>query len=132
MAEIAVPLSPALSGPTHKMFVRDLVLDAFVGVHAFEREARQRIRINLGMDVIDRPGAAGDKLENVVSYEDIVVGVRALVAERHVNLIETLAERIATLVLEDRRVREVSVRVEKLDIFHDAGSVGIEIIRRAQ
>ncbi|MDB5365333.1 MAG: folB [Rhodospirillales bacterium] len=131
MAETAVSLSPALTGPTHKMFVRDLVLDAFVGVHAFEREARQRIRINLAMEVIDRPNAAGDKLENVVSYEDIVVGVRGLVAERHVNLIETLAERIAALVLEDRRVREVSVRVEKLDIFHDAASVGIEIVRRS-
>jgi 7,8-dihydroneopterin aldolase/epimerase/oxygenase len=131
MAETAVPLVPALGGPTHKMFVRDLVLDAFVGVHAFEREARQRIRINLAMDVIDRPGAAGDKLDNVVNYEDIVVGVRALVAERHVNLIETLAERIAALVLEDRRVRKVAVRVEKLDIFHDAAGVGVEIVRRA-
>jgi dihydroneopterin aldolase len=131
MAETAVPLAPALGGPTHKMFVRDLVLDAFVGVHAFEREARQRIRINLAMDVIDRPGAAGDRLDNVVNYEDIVVGVRALVAERHVNLIETLAERIAALVLEDRRVRKVAVRVEKLDIFHDAAGVGIEIVRRA-
>jgi dihydroneopterin aldolase len=57
--------------------------------------------------------------------------VRALVAERHVNLIETLAERIASLVLEDRRVREVSVRVEKLDIFPDAASVGIEIVRKS-
>lgn len=130
MVETATQLAAALAGPVHRMFVRDLVLQAFVGVYAFEKEARQRIRINLELAVIDRPNAAGDRLENVVSYEDIVVGVRAIVAERHVNLVETLAEKIAAFALADPRVREVTVRVEKLDIFEDCGAVGIEITRR--
>jgi dihydroneopterin aldolase len=57
--------------------------------------------------------------------------VREIVASGHVQLIETLAERIAEVALEDRRVAGVRVRVEKLDVYADAASVGIEIERRA-
>ena len=55
--------------------------------------------------------------------------IRAMVASGHVNLVETLAERIADIFLSDPRVDAVRVRVEKLDIFADAESVGVEIER---
>jgi dihydroneopterin aldolase len=66
-----------------------------------------------------------------VCYEEVVSGMRRLVAAGHLNLVETLAEQIATLCLEDRRVRVARVRVEKLDVFADATSVGVEIERVA-
>jgi dihydroneopterin aldolase len=56
--------------------------------------------------------------------------VRAIVASGHVRLVETLAERIAEACLTDRRVHVARVRVEKLDIFADATSAGVEIERR--
>lgn len=112
-----------------RLFVRDLVLDALIGVYEHEKTARQRIRVNLDLDIVDPPGPPTDRLADVVSYEDLVVAVRAIVAEGHVHLIETLAERIAARCLEDPRVLVVRVRVEKLDIFPDAQSAGIEIER---
>jgi dihydroneopterin aldolase len=113
-----------------RLFVRDLVLPSEIGVHAHEKGRRQRVRINLDLDVEEGAGAREDRLADVVCYEDIVVRLRALVAEGHVNLVETLAERIAALCLIDRRVRRARVRVEKLDVFDDVGSVGVEIERQ--
>ena len=56
--------------------------------------------------------------------------VRAVVAAGHVQLVETLAERIAETCLADERVMAARVKVEKLDVFADAASVGVEIERR--
>ena len=74
--------------------------------------------------------ALSDRLADVVCYDAITQDVRRLVAARHVNLIETLAERIAALCLERPQVRSARVRVEKLDVYPDAASVGVEIERR--
>jgi dihydroneopterin aldolase len=112
------------------VFVRDLVLEAQIGVHQHEKLGPQRIRVNVDLAVWEKDvDGIADKLANVVCYEQVVSGIRALVAEGHVNLVETLAEQIASLCLEDARVRIARVRVEKLDVFPDATSVGVEIER---
>lgn len=110
------------------MFIRDLILSASIGVYAHEHAARQRIRINLDLAVEE--GGGRDELSHVVDYETIIRGVRAEVAGRHVRLVETLAERLAAICLADPRVTLARVRVEKLDIFPDAVSAGVEIERR--
>lgn len=121
------------------VFVRDLVLEASVGVHPHERQAAQRIRLNIDLGVEDdgaralsRQAVGRDDLSRVVDYEAIAAAARAIVSSGHVMLVETLAERIAEACLLDRRVRLARVRVEKLDAIVGAGSVGIEIERRSQ
>lgn len=111
------------------VFVRDLVLFGSIGVHRHEQEAEQRIRVNLDLAVSEGAEPVNDKLNNVICYEKIVTKVRTIVGRGHVNLVETLAEDIATLCLTDARVRSVRVRIEKLDIVPEAQSVGIEIER---
>jgi dihydroneopterin aldolase len=110
------------------VFVRDLVLSCMIGVHRHERSGAQRVRINLDLAV--REGRnLDDDLSNVVCYERITVGVREIVSRGHINLVETLAEEIADMCLRDWRVRSVRVRIEKLDVFPDVTSVGVEIER---
>ena len=121
-------IADAAAGLRH-VFVRDLVLECNIGVHQHEKGRTQRVRINLDLGVLEGYAAHQDRLENVVCYEDIVAKVRAIVADGHVNLAETLAERIAALCLQDPRCRSARVRVEKLDVFAEASSVGIEIER---
>ncbi len=111
------------------VFVRDLMLEAIIGVHRHEKRKRQPIRINVDLTVSEQENATGDRLAEVVDYEAVVQGIRALVASGHVNLVETLAERIAAQCLADKRVLAVRVRVEKLAALPDAGSVGVEIER---
>jgi len=110
------------------VFVRDLVLEASIGVHRHEKRGRQPIRVNIDLTVDDILPIE-DRLDHVVDYEIIVAGVRSLVASGHINLVETLAERIAALCLSDRRVAAARVRVEKLEVVAEAVSVGVEIER---
>lgn len=120
---------PAASNvPVRHVFVRDLVLKCQIGVHAHERGGVQRVRINVDLEVAD-DGPIEDNIRNVVSYEDIVTVVKRLVVGDHINLVETLAERIAAALLKDARVLKVRVRVEKLDVYADAAGVGVEIER---
>ncbi len=129
-------IADAALGLRH-VFLRNMVLHASIGVYAPEHENRQRVRINIDLAVVDeaadtlRVGAVGrDDLARVVNYEAVAEIARTQVASGHVHLVETLAERIAAQVLEDQRIRSVRVRVEKLDVFADAESVGVEIERR--
>ena len=116
-------------GSFRRVFVHDLILPCAIGVHAHEHHAPQRVRINVDLMVREQERALQDRIENVVSYEHLVDGVRALTTDGHINLVETLAERIAELCLSDGRVAQVRVRVEKLDIYAEAASVGVEIER---
>lgn len=125
------PPSPIASaaGRVRHVFVRDLVLPASVGVWTHEKGRTQRVRINLDLAVAEPPEPGPDQLELVVCYDRITRAVRDLAAGEHVHLIETFAERIAQVALVDARILGVRVRVEKLDVYPDAVSVGIEIER---
>jgi dihydroneopterin aldolase len=129
-------IADAARGLRH-VFLRDLVLPASIGVHPHEHTGTQRVRINVDLGVDDdgaralsRPSVGRDDLRRVVDYEGVANAVRAIVASRHVMLVETLAERIAESCLADPRVHLARVRVEKLDVFADAASAGVEIERR--
>lgn len=132
----ATRIADATSGLRH-VFIRDLVLSAFIGVYPSEHDAPQRIRINLDLAVLDEgaspmsQAAIGrDDLARVVDYEAVANAARSIAGSGHVQLVETLAERIAASIVTDVRVVSVRVRVEKLDVFPDAGSAGVEIERR--
>jgi 7,8-dihydroneopterin aldolase/epimerase/oxygenase len=121
-----LPVADRHAGIRH-VFVRDLQLLCRIGVYRHERRKDQRVRVNLDLAVSE--GETADRLAAVVNYEEIVERVRRIPAKGHINLIETLAERIAEACLVDERVRTARVRVEKLDVFPDAASVGVEIER---
>ena len=109
------------------VFVRDLLLDAHIGVYKHEYGSAQPIRVNVDLSVSETPH--GDALDNVVCYATVVERIKAIVDEGHLNLVETLAERIASACLEDARVQTARVRVEKLAVIPEAAGVGVEIER---
>jgi len=118
-----------------RVFLRDMVMPASIGVHPHEHAGPQRVRINIDLSVEDETANAGrmigsDELRRVVDYEAIAKRIRLIVARGHVRLAETLAEHIAETCLIDARVRFARVRVEKLDVFPDAASAGVEVERR--
>ncbi len=121
-------LRPEVTG-LRRVFVRDLVMMSSIGVHAHEHDAKQRIRLNLDFDIAEGTVPIADDLRNVVCYDEIISAVRRLVDAGHVRLIETLAERVASLCLADPRIRKVRVQIEKLDVYSDVASVGVAIER---
>ena len=118
--------------PLRRVFLRDMVVGAQIGVYPHEEGVDQRVRVNIDFGVRDEPGllVGRDDLSRTVSYERLVQMVRRIIGEGHVRLVETLAERIAAGALADERIRVVRVRVEKLDVFTELESVGVEIERR--
>ena len=110
------------------IFIRNLELLAHIGIHGHERGKKQPVRINVDLAVEDL-AAIEDRLDSVVDYCDITDKIRAIVDKGHINLAETLAERIATACFEDRRVKTARVRVEKLHALPGAESAGVEIER---
>ncbi|MBM3514035.1 MAG: dihydroneopterin aldolase [Alphaproteobacteria bacterium] len=123
-------IADARHGIRH-VFVRDLDMTCVIGVHAHEKRGPQRVRINVDLGVVEGHPRHDDRLENVVCYEDIVTRIRAIVADGHINLVETLAERIADICLQHPLAFSARIRVEKLDVFADAAGAGVEIERLA-
>lgn len=127
---MAPAIADRAAGIRH-VFLRDMILSASIGIYPHEHTTPQRVRINVDLGVDDTDDAIGrDELPRVVDYEKVANAVRAIVASGHVRLAETLAERIAVSCLSDKRVQLARIRVEKLDIFADAASAGVEIERR--
>ena len=127
-AERIMPLPATASTRTLKVFIRDLVLPCRIGVYSHEKLGEQRVRINLELVCAEHP-AINDEHANVVCYDQIITDIKYLIGIEHINLVETLAERIAVLCLQDYRIHLAKVRVEKLDAFVEAEAVGIEIER---
>ena len=118
--------SPNAGTAARTLFIRDLMLDCSIGIHSHEQDANQPVRVNIELTVRDdRP--VDDKIANVISYDDIVGGIKAIVAGEHINLVETLADRIGDFCMSDPRALAARVRVEKLDAISEAASVGVEI-----
>lgn len=114
---------------TRRVFIHDLILNTSIGIHTHEQTAPQRVRINLDLAVSENDDSVDDRLETVVCYERILQRVRHIVTTGHVNLVETLASRIVAVCLQDTRVQHARVKIEKIDVSHDVGSVGVEIER---
>jgi len=110
--------------------IRDLELEFSIGVREHEKRRRQRVVINLWLYVADSGPHRSDDLRDYVSYSDVVHAIEKLAAaERHINLVETLAEEVAQMALADSRVVRVVVSIEKPDIIPAAAGVGVRIER---
>ena len=109
-----------------RIFVHDFVLPARIGAFDSEHEKPQKVRFNVDACIV-RPARVPERLPEVFSYDLITDGIRAIVAEGHIHLVETFAERIATMVLKHPAIESVTVRVEKLEV--GPGAVGVQITR---
>jgi dihydroneopterin aldolase len=112
-----------------KVIVRDLVLDCHIGIFGMEQGVTQRVRFSVELEVFPRVAPLDENIDNVISYDFIIGGIKALVDAGHTLLVETLVERIAEHCLSDRRAATVRVLAEKLDRVPGA-ALGAEIFRR--
>lgn len=116
------------AAPLDKIFVRDLVIPCFVGAFEEEKHKKQRVRFQVEVWVYPSRRRGNDDVAGVVSYDLIVEAIQSVTGAGHINLVETLAERIAARCLAHRRAAKVRIVVEKLDRLEGA-SLGVEIER---
>ena len=112
-----------------KIFIEELLVRCIVGVNEEERREKQDVLISLKIKTDLRKAGSSDKFEDAVDYRAIKKKIMAMVESSEYFLVEALAEKIAEMLLEDGRIMEVKVRVEKPTALRFAKSVGVEIIR---
>lgn len=122
-------LDPRLA-QCRRIFLREVVLDANIGIHAFEKAGPQKLVINVDLFVplaVTTP--RHDKIAEVVDYDIVRSVVRKRIERGHINLQETLVDDIATELLTYPGVTAVRVASEKPDVYEDVEAVGIEVLR---
>ncbi|MEL6372528.1 MAG: dihydroneopterin aldolase [Pseudomonadota bacterium] len=116
---------------TRRVFVRDMEVMASIGIFEHEKRYEQRVFVTVDLKVADDYDGVSDAVDDVLDYGTVVRAVHRIVDDGHINLIETLAQRVADACLDDKRVLAARILIEKPDAFTCARSVGIEIERTA-
>ncbi|MDN7123805.1 dihydroneopterin aldolase [Pseudidiomarina terrestris] len=112
-----------------KVFVKGLRTDAYIGVYEWEHEQPQPLLFDLTMAWDQTAAAASDDLQHALDYDALSKAVIKLVEARPRQLIETVAEEVAELILTDFKVSRVTVCVSKPNAVPAADTVGVEITR---
>jgi len=110
-----------------KILIRDLILKISVGIHDFEKKKKQRVKFNLDINTDPSLVPEDNNLNTIINYEDVIKNIKKITNKKHYLLLETLAEKIFLKLFENIRVKKVKLRIEKLDVFENTSSVGIEI-----
>lgn len=119
------------SQPEMRIFVRGLRVEAFIGVHPHEYERRQPIIMDIELDMGDMPPPQDDRLHETLDYGLVAQKAADIALDSHVQLVETLADRIAKWALAaDNRVKACAVRISKPQALDTADLAGVEVIRR--
>ncbi len=114
-----------------KIFLSALSVECIVGIWDWERRVKQTVILDLEMAADIRRAAASDSIEDTVDYKKVAKRLLAFVGESQFHLVETLAERIAQVVVVEFGVEWVKVRLNKQGAIRGARDVGVEIERRA-
>lgn len=112
-----------------KIIISDILIRCIIGVRDEERRERQDVTISIVLSTDLRRAGETDRLEDTIDYSALKRRVVEMAETSGFLLIEALAERVAQICLEDSRVIEVRVRVEKPTALRYARSVGVEITR---
>ncbi len=119
------------SVPAMRIFVRGLQIQASIGVHPHEYEATQPVIIDVELDMGDMPSPKDDRLHETLDYGLVAEKAEAIALEAHVQLVETLAARIADWAISaDPRVQACAVRISKPQALLKAEAAGVEVVRR--
>lgn len=117
----------ATKGPLDRISLRDHIVDVEIGAFQAERGVTQRISFNIVVEVLPLTGPIDDDVDRILSYDKVTEAIAFELADERLNLLETLAERVADRILLEPQAMRTFVRIEKLD--RGSGALGVEIVR---
>ena len=127
----AHPSARSLASQTDPMFdrisLRDHIVSVEIGAFQAERDLMQRLSFNVVVEVRHVTQDLGDDVDLILSYDSVTEAINIELAAERLNLLETLAERIADRILKEPQAQRVFLRIEKLD--RGGGALGVEIVR---
>ena len=113
----------------YNVIIKNLIIDASIGIHEHEKVKKQRVSISLSIEVVDNISLVDHKIENFLSYANVINNIKFIINKGHIDLVETLSYEILSNIFSDSRASKVWLKIEKLDVFEEAQSVGLEIIK---
>ena len=120
-------VASASADPRDRISLRDHVVEVEIGAFQKERGHTQRVMFNVVVEVRPAPQPLNDDVDRILSYDRITESIAAELAAERLNLLETLAERVAERILAEPQAMRAFVRIEKLDV--GPYKLGVEIVR---
>lgn len=111
------------------IYLRDLKIETIIGIFDWERKIKQTISFDLDMATDIRKAAASDSIEDTLDYKGVSKRIISFVEASSFQLVETLAEQVAAIILDEFEVRWVRVRLDKVGAIRGASGVGVIIER---
>lgn len=127
-----MPQTPAEPGTVCEdiVFIEDLRIDAVIGIYDWERKIRQTLAFDLEMGFDNRRAAATDHIDDTLDYKRVAKRLMAFVSQSSFQLVETLAERCADIIVNELGVAWVRLKIRKLGAVRGSKAVGVIIHRR--
>ena len=113
-----------------KVLIKELLLDLKIGYFDIEKEKKQKVKLSLEIDYVDKKPSSDKDIKSIVNYAKVVKLIKKLVKKKHYNFLETLAEDVFDELFKDKRIDKISLQIEKLEIMRDCSSVGIQISKK--
>ncbi len=112
-----------------KVVIKNLILNIFIGIHDFEKKKKQRVRFNIEVETNPNTKPSNKDFSTIVDYETLVNKIKTLVKKQHHELLEELAENIFRIIFQNKLVKKVNIKLEKLHIIKESESVGVDITK---
>lgn len=111
------------------IYLNDLEIETVIGIYDWERKIKQKVRLDLEMGADIRRAAASDDIEDTLNYKSVAKRLIQFVGESEFQLVETLAERVADIIVNEFEIPWVRVKLNKPGAVRYAGDVGVIIER---
>ena len=111
-----------------KVFIRGLKVEGIIGIFQWEREVKQVISIDIEMDFDNKKASKSDSIDDALNYKLVGKRVTSFIKDSKFKLVETLAEKISSIILREFPVSKVKVSLSKPGAMRGSDSVGISIV----
>ena len=114
------------------IFIREFRFETLIGIYEWEKRVPQTIQLDIEIGVKAARAGASNDIGDTIDYGEVIQRVRATCRERHFPLLESLAERLASMIIEDFGAAQVKLSVAKLALFSGVKQVGVTIEREGR
>jgi len=111
------------------IYLHDLEIETIIGIYDWERRIKQKVRLDLEMAADIRRAASTDDINDTLNYKSVAKRLIQFVSESEFQLVETLAERVADIIVNEFDIPWVKVKLNKPGAIRYAGDVGVIIER---
>lgn len=114
------------------IFIREFRFETLIGIYDWEKQVPQTIQLDIEIGFVSGKAAASNDIRDTIDYGRVIARIRETCRKRHFSLLESLAEHLATLIIDEFHAPRVKLTVAKLALFAGVKQVGVTIERNGK